>query len=215
MSENGIRANNLLDGLVGSFKSNPEGMLLLAAGAALLLRTRSSSSLSVPGFERASAMASEGKETVASAAGEASERARHLARAASDAATNAGQTIANTSSRVAGQAGQTLQQSLSRILQEQPLAIAAAGIAAGAALAAVFPPTEFEKQNLGAVGEQIAGVADQVQSRLKEAAGEAGSALKDAVASRGLDGDGFKDVAGQVAEAAKEALVGNAPGRAN
>jgi hypothetical protein len=59
------------------------------------------------------------------------------------------------SKRIARQAGSTLQSTAQHILQEQPLAVALAGIAVGATLAAAFPATEVEKRALGPTGERV------------------------------------------------------------
>lgn len=74
----------------------------------------------------------------------------------------------------AQQAQSTLQNTISRVVQDQPLAVALAGIAAGAAVAAAFPVSELENRTLGTTGEQ-----------LREAAGKAGEQLKDAASKAG------------------------------
>jgi hypothetical protein len=44
-------------------------------------------------------------------------------------------------------------------MREQPLAVAALGLAAGAALAAIFPPTEVEQRTLGPARDALTGAA--------------------------------------------------------
>ena len=49
----------------------------------------------------------------------------------------------------------TLRDGITQVVNEQPLVVAMAGLAAGAALASVLRPTEFEKEALRPVGEQV------------------------------------------------------------
>jgi hypothetical protein len=96
------------------------------------------------------------------------------------------------------------------VLQNQPLAIVAAGLAAGAALAAAFPPTELEKETLGPVGDQVSRAAGRFGDQLKQATAKAGEKLKTAVEERGLHSEGLKDVAGEVVETFKASMTGQA-----
>jgi flagellar hook-basal body complex protein FliE len=96
------------------------------------------------------------------------------------------------------------------VLQNQPLAIVAAGLAAGAALAATFPPTELEKETLGPVGDQMSKVAERFGDQLKQATSKAGEKLKTAAEERGLHTEGLKDVAGEVVDTFKASMRGQA-----
>lgn len=100
-----------------------------------------------------------------------------------------------------------------RILQDQPLAIAIAGLAAGVALAAAFPPTDVEKQTLGPVGDQMSKAAERVGDQLKQATMKAGETLKSAAEERGLHSESLKEVANEVAESFKATMRGQ-PGAA-
>src|SRR6185437_14624622 len=60
-----------------------------------------------------------------------------------------------SSARCMAQTEATYDAGLNRVLDGQPLIVPLAGLAAGAAVAALFPKTDFEKQTLGPVGEQI------------------------------------------------------------
>jgi hypothetical protein len=95
------------------------------------------------------------------------------------------------------------------VLQEQPLMIAAAGLAAGAAVAAAFPATQFEKDTLGPVGRQVSEAASRAGGQLKEATVNAADALKNAAGERGLNAEGLKDVASEVANAFSGTLQGD------
>ena len=105
---------------------------------------------------------------------------------------------------------QHLKATVSRILQEQPLAIAIAGVAAGAAVAAAFPATAFEREHLGAIGDQVTDAAYEVGDQIKEAAGRAGETLKSAIDQRGLNAEGLKDAATKVVTEVAGAFGGSA-----
>ena len=92
------------------------------------------------------------------------------------------------------------------VLQNQPLAIVAAGLAAGAALAATFPPTELERETLGPMGDKMSKAAERVGDQLRQATGRAGEKLKSAAEERGLDTEGLKGVASEVADTFKASM---------
>jgi hypothetical protein len=94
------------------------------------------------------------------------------------------------------------------VLQNQPLAIVAAGLAAGAALAAAFPPTELERETLGPVGDQMSKAAERVGGQLRQATAKAGEKLKSAAEERGLHTEGLKEVASEVANTFKASMRG-------
>ena len=210
-------------------KRNPEGLLLLAAGAVLMMRTNVSrpDRSDYRNFSAQTAAhpqdAPEGvtqtmQSAAASYASSASDAARQTmdaaksyASSASDYADKARRTVGEQSERVVRQT-QTLAEG---ILQNQPLAIAVAGVAAGAALAAAFPPTDLEKQTLGPVGDQVSKTAERVGDQLKQATAKAGEKLKSAAAERGLNVEGLKDVAGEVADTFKSAMKGEPDAGAN
>ena len=83
------------------------------------------------------------------------------------------------SERFVGQARNTVQDTINRVLQEQPLALAVVGLAAGAAVAAAFPATAVERRTLGPAGE-----------RLTDAAASAGQQLKPSSLRRGREAYG-------------------------
>jgi hypothetical protein len=190
-------------------KQNPEGLLLLAAGCALLMRQRSFSNQSSsyrPGIGPRSdnggfAQAAEGARQYAS---DISEKAGV---AASDFATSASE-YAGQSARVVHQAQSTLQSTMNRVLQEQPLVVALAGLAAGCAVAAAFPTTTLEKQTLGPLGEQMTKTAQEVGRQVGEATAKAGEQLKTSTKERGVSQDGLKEVASEVAGAFSRSMSG-------
>jgi len=213
------------DWLLGSIKQNPEGLLLLAAGAALLMRTARSSTRSAPqaedstgssdfsgtagnSSESASDMAGRAREKVTEFASSAADRVSGFASAASDRASKASQTVNEKTAKLASQTKASAQDFTSRMLQEQPLVVAVAGLAAGAALAAAFPGTQMEKQTLGPIGEQVGEAAQRVGDQLKQATSAAGETLKNAARERGLNQEGLKEVASEVAGAFSGSMSG-------
>jgi len=224
MSRQSYSSSGTSDWLLGSLKQNPEGLLLLAAGAALLLRTgnfggtaRAASSrvaqtagdmrhAAAAGGNRFSKAASDATDYAADVAGRTMETAGSWASSASAMASDAGRTVGEQSGRFAKQA----QSTMNRVLQDQPILVAIAGMAAGAALAAAFPTTEFEKQNLGPIGDEVSEAAGRIGEQLKDATAKAGETLKNAVQERGLNPDGLKEVVGEAANAFSGSMSGGA-----
>jgi hypothetical protein len=149
-------------------------------------------------------------DAASSYASTASDTARHTMDAAKSYASSAVE-YADQAKRVIGeQSDRVVRQTRSVALQNQPLAIVAAGLAAGAALAAAFPPTELEKETLGPVGDQMAKAAERFGDQLKQATARAGEKLKTAAEERGLHTEGLKDVAGEVVDTFKASMTGQA-----
>ena len=223
------------DWLMSAVKKNPEGLLLLAAGCALLFRTRTSRSRqwshgyqSYPsgqgqhgprmehrgsggkdwempeGMSRAADTAREYASNVGKTVGET---ARSYASAAGEYADHASQTIRDQSGRIAEQTQSTIE----RIVREQPLAVAIAGAAAGAALAAAFPSTRMEREALGPAGKRLSEAATNAGERLSKAASAAGERLMSAADERGVNAEGLKEVARDVAGSFEKSFSGSGP----
>jgi hypothetical protein len=223
------------DWLMSAVKKNPEGLLLLAAGCALLFRTRSSRSRqwshgyqSYPsgqgqhgprmehrgsggkdwempeGMSRAADTAREYASNVGKTVGET---ARSYASAAGEYADHASQTIRDQSGRIAEQT----QSMIERIVREQPLAVAIAGAAAGAALAAAFPSTRMEREALGPAGKRLSEAANNAGEKLSKAASAAGERLMSAADERGVNAEGLKEVARDVAGSFEKSFSGSGP----
>ena len=213
--------------LVGAFKNNPEGLLLLAAGFALLMRsTRTSHPRASDGREYGrnhtsqSGVGSRGRtvraslsesaqsagDYVSDVGGRVAETASDYASSVSNYAEDVARGAAEQTGRLAHQAQTSLQNTISRVVQEQPLAVALAGVAAGAAVATAFPVTELENRTLGTTGEQMREAAGKAGEQLKDAASKAGQRLAAAADERGLNTEGFKEVARDVGQAFSGAL---------
>jgi hypothetical protein len=131
--------------------------------------------------------------------GRVTDAASQYASTVSDYAGNVRDQVVSGASRLPDQARSTVQRGFARILRDQPLAIAAVGLAAGATLAAVFPATEAESQMLGPAHDAMVDAASRVAESVKSAAGETGEQLKEAARERGLDTEGLKGLAREVA----------------
>jgi len=106
-----------------------------------------------------------------------------------------------------------MQGTISRVLQEQPLALAVVGLAAGAAVAAALPTTAAERRTLGQAGERISEAAESLGQNFTQAASKAGEKLMSAAEERGLNADGLKEVASDVAGTFGSALSGDQTSR--
>jgi ElaB/YqjD/DUF883 family membrane-anchored ribosome-binding protein len=221
------------DWLMGALKKNPEGLLLLAAGCALLLRTgsasraRASDEYQMHGYGRSnrdwnmregvSRAADTAREYASNVGDNLNKTADRVGKTLSDTTDRVGKTLSETADRYTSAAGEYVedarrtivdqsgriaeqaQSTVERIVREQPLAIAIAGLAAGAAVAAAFPATRFERETLGPVGERLSDAASSAGERLTEAASAAGERLKAAAEEKGLHAEGLKETARDVA----------------
>ena len=214
------------DWLMGTARRNPEALLLLAAGACLLMRSGGSASArmaprtggdasdrnySVDAARRPRNTAADMREGVSRAAGSAADYASDVKERISDAASGYADSVSEfadetrraiteRSERWQREASSQLREGMERVLREQPLVVAVAGLAAGAAVAALFPSTRLENQTFGGAREKLADAAGQIGERAMDAAGKAGERLKEAAEERGLSTEGFKKMAGEVAD---------------
>jgi hypothetical protein len=221
MSNSSTSRFGTADRLMSAVKKNPEGLLLLAAGCALLLRTGGSGSAQrraeydayssgppkygpntqdrnraweMPkGMSRTAETAREYASEVANTLSETADRSMSAAREYAD---DARRTIVEGSQHVAKETQSTIE----RIVREQPLAVAIAGLAAGAAVAAAFPATRMEREILGPAGERLSEAVSDAGERLGEAASAAGERLMSVAEEKGLNAAGVKEVARDVAD---------------
>jgi ElaB/YqjD/DUF883 family membrane-anchored ribosome-binding protein len=156
--------------------------------------------------EKASDYASQVKDRIA-------DTASSYADSAMGFADDARRAVTERSARLTRQTQATLQSSMQRVLREQPLAVAVAGLAAGAAVAALFPSTEIENRALGGAHEKLKEAAERAGEKVRDAAGKAGERLKSAAEERGLTTEGLKEVASEVAGTFKDAMSGEPENR--
>jgi hypothetical protein len=215
--------------LVGTARRNPEGLLLLAAGCALMMRTSRGSSRGSghggdftarrnPVSDASSGVRKKLSDTTEMATDYASDlkdRAADIAgsyvESVADFADDTRRAVSEGSGRLRRQAQNTLQTTMDRVLRDQPLAVAMVGLAAGAAVAAAFPATEVENRVLGGTHEALSNAVDQAGKSVMGAASKAGERLKTAAEERGLTSEGLKDLASEVAGSFTDAVTGKAP----
>ena len=225
------------DWLMGTARRKPEALLLLAAGCCLLIRSGGNSSAKAASHSRygedreryqsqpsrtpsdigrASSNVRDGLSRAADSATDyasqikdrVSDTASSYAQSISESADDTRRNVSERSARLKRQAQSTLQSGMDRVLRDQPLAVAMAGLAAGAAVAAVFPLTEIEDRTLGGAREALTEAAGKAGDRVVEAAGKAGERLKSGAEERGLTSEGLKELAGEVTDTFTSAVSG-------
>jgi hypothetical protein len=203
-------SNQTGDWLLDTVQRKPEAVLLIAAGCALLLRSgrpvvdiQSVRESGLPSLsqnragtaeqgsvtESAKAYASKAADTVS----EYSDTARQTV---SDYAEGARRGISDSSDWLRTKAEATYN-TASEALRDQPVLVAALGLAAGAALAAFFPTTEVERRAGAALAAKASEVGDQVLAAAERAGERARDTVRDAVTERVL-APAVKEVVGEV-----------------
>jgi hypothetical protein len=157
--------------LIGTARRNPEALLLLAAGCALLMRIRRSSS-SRSAIEQQDYRSHTAAEHVSNIGNRVSETAGDYAESVSRFAQETGRNISEQSDRFMRKAQSTFKEGLGRVLRKQPLAVALAGLAGGAAIAAAFPRTDIENRTLGPARDALTKGAAKAGENLMGAATE-------------------------------------------
>jgi hypothetical protein len=194
--------------MLNAVKRNPEGLLLLAAGAVLMLRSGARASgpaqSMAAAYDRGSGDIRQTFDAASDVARQTVDKAGAYASAASDYADKARRVVSEQSERVSQQTRSTA----NSILQNQPLAVVAAGLAAGAVVAAAFPPTSLERETLGPIGDQVSKAAERFGDQVKEATSKASEKLKTAADQRGVNAEGLKQVADEVVDTFKSSLKG-------
>ena len=143
-----------------------------------------------------------------------SDTASDYADSVRDFAGEARRAVTQRSARLSRQTQATLQSSMQRVLREQPLAVAVAGLATGAAVAALSLDRD-RGSSIGRRARAAQGCAEKAGERVMEAAGKAGERLKSAAKERGLTSEGLKEAAGEVAGTFKDAISGKPENRSD
>jgi hypothetical protein len=185
--------------LIGTAKRNPEALLVLAAGCALLLRSSGSfygagysSGFDASGSSRSSHMPPKTEEP-AGIGGDMKDRIADASASVAQHGRDVARTVSTQTSQIAGQAQSMLSNGFGQLLREQPLALVAAGLAAGAAVAALLPATELEERALGGARDAISDMAATAAENLVEAAKDTGQKVTQQATDRAAEQ--FKEVA--------------------
>jgi histone H3/H4 len=176
-----------------AIRRNPEGLLLLGAGVALMLRNAATANSTKPPRKRSvrpaadryydgagngSADTAEGLASKVSAAADdvrnyVSETAQDLSDKASEygeAASRRTREAADSAYRSTREAADSAYRSVESAIEAHPVSLAIAGLAAGCLAAAVFPSTRFERATLGPIGRRAAEAASETGELVKTAA---------------------------------------------
>lgn len=149
---------------------------------------------------------------VADTAAAVGNAAGHYAKAATETLTTQTEHLAEETANLA----HDLSARIAQMAREQPLMVAAAGLAIGAAIAALLPRTDFEDSLMGetseAVKESVSEAAAETYEKTKEAASHVVEEITDAAKEEGLTAGaaasaarGLGDKAARVVQAGKEA----------
>jgi ElaB/YqjD/DUF883 family membrane-anchored ribosome-binding protein len=213
---------SLSERVAGAARAQPAGLLLLLAGTSLLLsgmrppngetgrRARTAVRKIAQGdFSPVTDSASDMASGVRDQVGDLGNRASDIARSATDSlsglAGDAQRAVRETSQQFVETAYSSAQSGVSFVLEDQPLLLAAIGLAAGATLGALIPATSQENRLMGETRDKVAELASETARQkldeLGDAAGEAAERLKNAVKERaGLATDDLGEVAKDVVE---------------
>jgi hypothetical protein len=167
--------------------------------------------------DTATVVSEKASDYAASAADNASaitERAAAYASNVSDQATDWGRRVANETARMSARTQSSIQDGLGQLIKEQPFAVAALGVAVGAAVAAFLPPTQAEQDALRPVGDAASNAVNSGVNQIRDAVSATGDRLKDAAQRRGLNADGMKDMAREASQAFTDHLAGSTPQQA-
>jgi ElaB/YqjD/DUF883 family membrane-anchored ribosome-binding protein len=193
------------DWVVTTARRRPEALLLMAAGAALMMRgsggatasTRSGETYSRASWQDEAGDAThEGANRTAEGvrryAGEVKERLSDTASGYASAVGDYAQDARRRMSNVTGAVRENLSSATDQVtrtaqsaargaadtMREQPLLIAALGLATGAAVAALFPTTEVERRTFGPAGEALVGAASAAGRDFVERAARTGEEMR-------------------------------------
>lgn len=208
--------------LAGAARAQPAGLLLLLAGTSLLLSGMRPPNREVtrrartavrkiaqgdfsPVTESAGDMASGVRDQVGDLGAKASDLARSATDSLSGLADDAQRAVRETSQQLADTAYSSAQSGVSFVLEDQPLLLAAIGLAAGATLGAIIPATPQENRLMGDARDKVAELASETAKQKLDqfgnAASEATERLKSAVKERvELATDDLGEVAKDVVE---------------
>src|SRR4026208_242559 len=237
MSNYGVReGTGAGEWIMGAVSGKPEGLLLLAAGVALLMRSGRGPSVrrnSLPdrrnegqyraGREDSASGISERVGEAARRAGEyvsgATERAGEYVSQTTDKMSETARSYASSASEYVDEAARIaadrsrrtanqVRDTADYLVREQPWAVALTGLLVGAEVAAAFSSTRLERRTLGEVGQRLRSAAGSMGEQLMEAGTQASERLSEVAEERGLTAEGLKQAARDVGETFSSALAG-------
>ncbi|MDG4902130.1 DUF3618 domain-containing protein [Mesorhizobium sp. M1A.F.Ca.IN.022.07.1.1] len=239
----GGAGSDMLHNLKAQVRDNPLPLTVIGAGLAwLMLGSGASAATAAPGYatrrgsdrhdgtstagtgamtsdtyasvgDMASGAAGTVSGMASSAAGTMSDMASSAAGSVSDLASGAAETLTNSATATADMATRATR-SAQQLMEDQPLAVAAVGLAIGAAIGAMLPHTQLEDERLGGYREQLRERAEDALEKgvdqVKQVAAEAYQAASDEAgrqaSSEGTLADKVSDVVKSAADKADEAV---------
>lgn len=233
MSNARVNASAVTDQIWDTARKNPLPALMIGAGVAMILgigtRLGTGSSDKVPARPRGAAPqfgATRTSGTVRAAVGDKvsamADAARQSSSALLDAANSTfsgaldrGTAAASTAysnakrSNPMSWSNRSVGASLTQLIEEQPLVLAAIGVAVGAALGAALPTTETENSLLGETSHSMKdaaqGLVQEQIAQVKSAASHAVDDIKQSVADHGVTAENLSGLARDIGDKAKSA----------
>ncbi|WP_245433334.1 hypothetical protein [Mesorhizobium sp. WSM3866] len=240
---NGGAGSDMLHNLKAQVRDNPLPLTVIGAGLAwLMLGSGASAATATTGYatrrgsdrhdgtstagtgtmtsdtyasvgDMASGAAGTVSGMASSAAGTMSDMASSAAGSVSGMASGAAETLTNSATATADMATRATR-SAQQLMEDQPLAVAAVGLAIGAAIGAMLPHTQLEDERLGGYREQLRERAEDALEKgvdqVKQVAAEAYQAASDEAgrqaSSEGTLADKVSDVVKSAADKADEAV---------
>ena len=203
------RGEGVADFISRTMRNRPEALLLMAAGAALMMaRGRGLGLNEGPARNAASGigerlhsaadtaahMASDLRQRVGEqvedlrdSVGDYAERATHRAQEGREALTH-------RTGEVFEQARTGLRENVDYMLREQPLALGALSLLAGVAIGAALPRTVIETRTISVAREPLRGAQGRRET-LRSAVGEVGEKVKEAIAGGVAEADKLREAA--------------------
>jgi uncharacterized protein DUF3618 len=185
-----------------------------AAGATVSGAAGAVRDTAAAGVAAAGDLAASAADLAVDTAGTVADSARAAAASAADLASTAGATAVEQSQYLFDQTARLtrdLTERTNRLIQEQPLAVAAAGLAIGAALAAVLPRTRMEDSVLGetsdTVKETVADATTAQFRRAKEATARVVEEAKNVAEKEGLSATAAVEAVRDIGEKVKHVVT--------
>ena len=206
------RGAGIADFISQTLRNRPEALLLMAAGAALMLargRGLGQHDGAASGIgerlhaaaDTAAHMASDLRQRVGEqvedlreSVGDYAERATHRVQEGSEALTH-------RTGEVFEQARTGLRENVDYMLREQPLALGALSLLAGVAIGAALPRTVIETRTVRVAREPLRGARGRMDT-VRSAVGEVGEKVKEAIAGGVAEGDKLREAAMRAANKA-------------
>ena len=179
-----------------TLRNRPEALLLMAAGAALMMTRGRGLGFREGGVgERLHAAADSAAhlssdvrhrigdqvDDLRQSVGEYAERATHRAQEGREA-------LARRTGAVIERARSGMQDNIGHMLREQPLALGALSLLAGVAIGAALPRTVIESRTLGVAREPLRGTQSRMEA-FRSAVGDVGEKVRDVVAGGVAEAD--------------------------